>query len=395
MISPSFPFPANDGAKIVIKNSFENLQQYCEKVDLLCLNKELLTLSEKEKIPNAEVYFVPSINSKVKLIKALLFNESYLVSKFFNRNFLEIIKKKIKNNNYDLIHFESLHTSKYAFAIKEEFDLPITIRFHNIESQIMQRYYDYTNNFFLQQFFKYEQQKMSVVEQRCINEIKNIIFISKEDQEYTKSKGHLISKTLVSPSGVDLDYFTNGTDYTNYNLIYLGSMDWKPNEDAVLWFYNKVFVKLLNKFPELVFYIVGKNPSNRIKNLKSKNVIVTGKVEDVRPFCKKAGIAVIPLQVGGGMRIKILEFMAMGLPIITTSLGAEGIKYKENENILIKDSEELFFDAVRYLIDNKMERERIGKNGRVLVEEIYSWQIVSRDLFNYFQKVLKNSEAID
>lgn len=388
-ISPTYPYPANDGGKIVILNCFKFLKTNNAQVDLLCLNKEKNFKSEGfGKGDNVEVFYDEMISSKLRLFRSLLKGKSYLVDKFYSDVFLEKIKKKLADSKYDVIHFEGLHTAPYALKIRELTSAKIIIRFHNIESQIMHRYSETVKSIPLKLFFRYECGRMRSLEKKCYEIIKNVVFITEDDKKNSNIQSIKGTKPFVSPAGVDFEYFSKTANFETADLLYLGSMDWKPNEDAVIWFIENVFNKLLEKYKTLKFYIIGKNPSEVIKNYQTENIIVTGTVNDVRDYIAKGGISVIPLRIGGGMRIKILELMAAGRPIVTTTLGAEGINYTSGKDILIADSAEDFYKQISSLIENEEERLSIAVTAKQMVKENYSWQRIISELINYYKEIL-------
>ncbi|GAJ19523.1 unnamed protein product, partial [marine sediment metagenome] len=171
------------------------------------------------------------------------------------------------------------------------------------------------------------------------NDFSSIITVSDLDKQLVKNlSGH--NNVFVVENGVDVSYF-KPLETTKINcVIFSASMDAFSNQNAVHYFMDKIFPLIKRELSDVKFYIVGRNPNNSIRNLaKRKDVIVTGTVDDVRPFIAKAYVNVVPLQVGGGTRLKILEAMSMGIPVVSTPVGAEGLKVKHYENILIADSE--------------------------------------------------------
>jgi len=390
IVSPSFPYPANDGGKIVILNCFKFLKKNDIDVDFLCLNKDKeYDISGFAPNDNIEVLYDGMISSKYRLIRSILKNKPYLTDKFYSKRFLNKILHSLNTEKYDIVHFEGLHTAAYALKIREKTNAKIVLRFHNIESQIMMRYSETVGNIFFKLFFRWEYFKMRSLEKSCYKYIKNIVFITEDDLKTASIENYAEIMPFISPAGVDFEYFSKVTNFDTNDLLYLGSMDWKPNEDAVIWFIENVYSKLLINFPELKFFIIGKNPSERLKKFNSSNIIVTGTVSDVRDYIAKGRISIIPLRIGGGMRIKILELMAAGRPIVTTSLGAEGINTDNGKNILIANSAEEFYEKISFLINNADECNRIAASAKKLVEENYSWQNIITDLVNYYKIILK------
>ena len=158
-------------------------------------------------------------------------------------------------------------------------------------------------------------------------------------------------------------------------------MDWLPNEDAVLYFYEQIFPLIEAQIPDVKFYVVGQNPTERVKQLsRHGNVIVTGMVDDVKPYIAKASVYVVPLRIGGGTRLKILEALAMEKAVVSTTIGCEGLQLTPNKDILIADEPENFARLVIQLAQDEKFRQRFGKSGRKRVEENYDWRSIGKQL---------------
>jgi glycosyltransferase involved in cell wall biosynthesis len=181
----------------------------------------------------------------------------------------------------------------------------------------------------------------------------------------------------VVPHGVDIDHFSASRECVKEQAImFLGNYPHDPNRDAVLYFYDQIWPRIKREVPETRFYVVGKDPTPDIRELASKDpaVIVTGTVEDVRPYFERCKVFVCPVRIGGGFRGKILEAMAMGLPIVTTSLGAEGVAVSEEGELIIADDPEDFASKTVELLSDDGLCERIGVRARKMVEECFSWE---------------------
>jgi polysaccharide biosynthesis protein PslH len=389
-VSPTLPVPPNDGGKIVIFNTYNHLLNHADKVDIISIVKDYdhtIINSPQVKEKFSDIYHDKNISSVRRIVKNLLTNKPILIYKFYSNEFLTRLKNKIKQENYDIIHFEGLHTAPYALKLKKETSAKVVVRLHNLESLIIERYFGNSNNIGLKNVFKREYKKIRNLEYKVFKEIKNIIFITEDDKKLSEIDRIKGTNPLVLNSGVDVSYFSQVTENNSDDLLYLGSMDWKPNEDSVIWFVQNVFNNLIKEKPSVKFYIVGKNPSDKVKSLSSDNIIVTGMVDDVREYINKTGIAVIPIFIGGGMRIKILELMAAGRPIISTSIGAEGINYESNKNILIADNSEQFLSYINLLYQNKELRKTLITGGKQLVNNDYLWDSLILKLVNYYKSI--------
>ncbi|HGE72140.1 TPA: glycosyltransferase, partial [Candidatus Poribacteria bacterium] len=192
-------------------------------------------------------------------------------------------------------------------------------------------------------------------------------------------------------NGVDTDYFKPmDMKEDESQIVFVGSMDWQPNEDAVLYFCDQIFPLIKSDIPNVKFYIVGSNPTERVLKLKNiDGVIVTGLVDDVRSYMSQSAVFVVPLRIGGGTRLKILQALAMKKAVVSTSIGCEGLGLKHNEHLLISDDPIEFAKSVTLLIKDRELRYGLGEKGRKLVEDQYDWKAISMKLDALYRKAIE------
>ncbi len=258
---------------------------------------------------------------------------------------------------------------------------------HNIESQIMKRYCQVTNNIFVKAFVYLEHFKMRKYEIQEWRKFDSVLAVSETDkQEISKRLGR--ANLSVISNGVDLNYFSsNGAITKPYALAYIGQMNWYPNIDAVMYFLGNIYPVIKKEFQQASFYIVGANPPKPIQKLaRIHGAQITGYVSDTRPYIQQTEVFVVPLRIGGGTRLKILEAMAMGKAVVSTSIGCEGLKVTHEENILIADNPEEFATCVKKLFNNQALRENLGTSARRFVEQNYSWDLIVKKLNSLIQK---------
>lgn len=200
------------------------------------------------------------------------------------------------------------------------------------------------------------------------------------------------SRMVVIPNGVNLDYFSFGSlaNASDREIVFVGTLDYDPCEKGIWYFCSEILPLIKVEIPDVRFFVVGRNPSKRLQKIANANsgVILTGRVEDIRPFVYKARVFVVPLLSGSGTRLKILEAMAMGVPVVTTSIGVEGIEAINGEHIWIADSPIEFANAVMRLLNNLSETESMRKKARIFVEERYSWKSISQKLLDEYKLLL-------
>jgi glycosyltransferase involved in cell wall biosynthesis len=273
---------------------------------------------------------------------------------------------------------------------------PVIIFQHNVESQIWKRHSETATNPVKRAIFRKQWRMTCDWEKKCAGRVAGQVTVSEDDTKFFREQ--LAMKNILGavPTGVDTEYFSpTNRPKTPRSLVFLGAMDWMPNIDAVCWFEQEIFPRVRKHFREAHLTIVGRNPTERVKSLASlrAQIRVTGTVDDVRPFLGEAEAMIVPLRVGGGTRIKIYEGMAMGIPVVSTTIGAEGLAVKHGENILLADSAEDFAKAICDLFSNNELRGRIGGNALEMVRCDCSWESITKVFEKYCHDVCRTRRA--
>jgi sugar transferase (PEP-CTERM/EpsH1 system associated) len=265
---------------------------------------------------------------------------------------------------------------------------PPTILFtHNVEAQVWERHYRVTANPFLKTACWLESRALAGAERRYVELADHVVAVSENDRafflQYVEPR-----RVSVIPTGVDTEYFQPSPDAEQPDtMVFTGTMDWMPNEDGVAYFADKIFPRIRRELPDAAFWAVGRRPPRRIQALASGKVIVTGAVDDIRPYLGKAAVCVVPLRSGSGTRIKIFEAMAMGKPVVSTTMGAEGLPVSHGENIVLADDPTDFARQVVELMRDPQRRAQLGRSARRLVEENYGWPSVAARFDQIMQAV--------
>lgn len=387
-ILSQLPYPPDTGAKI---RSFNLIKSLSDKHDIALITFGDSIAEEIRKYCK-NVYLISKMQSYV-YIQALanIFSRyPYSVNKYYSRNMLARIKELLDNEKFNLIHCDSVQVSKNVLKLTS---VPKVLTEHNIESQILYRAALAERNILKKLYLYYQYLKLRRYEISACKQFDRVVTVSEEDKRFLV---RFIDEDKISvvPNGVDTEYFKlttpNSLLPTEQSIVFTGSMDWLPNIDAVKYFCKDILPLIWEKKNNLKFYIVGRNaPKDIIALGKNDNrIIVTGSVEDVRPYMEKASVFVVPLRIGGGTRLKILEAMAMEKAVISTSIGCEGLEVIDEKDIIIADGPDKFADKVLMLLDNKEMREEMGKHGRQLVEEKYGWSIISNALDEAWAKAV-------
>jgi polysaccharide biosynthesis protein PslH len=263
---------------------------------------------------------------------------------------------------------------------------------HNVETVIWERHAESGRTALHRAYFKLQAAKMFHWEKAVCEAVAHVVAVSEADAR-TMQQRFGIQKTSWIPTGVDLDYFQRPSNTTiNRDLVFVGSMDWMPNIDGMRWFLDEVFPLIRAELPGCRLAIVGRNPpASLLSEAADPLITVTGTVPDVRPFLWDSAISIVPLRVGGGTRLKIFEAMAAGTPVVSTTIGAEGLPLRHGETICIGDSPQDFAAQCLALLKHREAREKIAEDGLALIRAKFSWQQVTR---SFEQALLEAREPV-
>jgi glycosyltransferase involved in cell wall biosynthesis len=274
----------------------------------------------------------------------------------------------------------------YILTIRQNSSAKIVLRSHNLEHLIWERLANSTGNKAKKIYLKHLASKLKKYEKRTINEVDGIAAISFEDTErFKKFKCQVPIVTI--PFGIDLEKYQPLQQQTNspLRLFHIGAMDWEPNKEAVNWLLDDIWPSLSTENIEL--NLAGKKMPRYILDQADQKLIVHGEVEDAIAFIKNHDILIAPLLSGSGMRVKIIEAMGCGKTVITTAVGAEGINYKHNENILIANSSSAFIEEIKKLINQPKLAQKIGENARILVANEYDNTQIIKKLIHFYESI--------
>jgi len=317
----------------------------------------------------------------------------YQVVKYCRPEVARRLKDKLARGRYDALVCDYVLT---AAVIPWELRIPTVIFTHNVETTIWKRHAQLNEDLMWKVVSIREHRAMARFERRFAALADHVLTVSDTDRaEFLKFLP--AAKVSTIPTGVDSDYFRPQNVSNGHSLIFVGSMDWKPNEDAVLFFIDQIFPLIRKALPDVALRIVGKNPTAKILALTEKDpgIRVTGTVEDIRPYVQESSVYVVPLRIGSGTRIKIFEAMAMGIPIVSTNIGAEGLPVQHGRNIFLSDDPGEFAEHTIELLRNSVLRQRIGREGRSLVESRYSWGAAADVLAGILTQVVQPERLLE
>jgi len=295
----------------------------------------------------------------------------------------------LQEDRFDLIQVESIHLMNYLprfrAATKESI---VVCDWHNVESDLMQQYADRKISVSRRTYAKRTARLLRAAEGRALKEFDAHIVVSDADAARLRAI-EPSAQVFVIENGVDTAYYEKNQSATKDRVVFVGSMDYHANIDGAKDFARNAWPAIRESKPELRFTIVGRNPPPDLKALSSiPGIEITGSVDDVRPFYREAVCAVVPLNLGGGSRLKILEAMAAGVPVVSTKLGAEGLDVSAGANILFADSPAQFVEAIARVMDDSDLCTRLVEDGRALVRSRYDWSMLGTKLIDRYQRLL-------
>lgn len=394
ILTPRIPFPLRDGGAIAMNQTIEGFQaQGCE-VSLLAMNTsrhwvEESTLPESyQKLSHFEsVYVNNSINPFTAFLN-LFTDKSYNISRFINKQYEKALILLLSKYDFDIVWFESIYTSPYLKTVKENSKSLCACRLHNIEHRIWQGLSTNETNFLKKKYLSILTNRLKNYELDILTQFDLLVPISKnEEQDIIKEK---LNETYYLPFGVDDRATLPNVKQDKNSCFFIGSMDWAPNAEGVEWFLEKVWKGLHSELGNKTFYIAGKNMPASFLSKASEHIEVVGEVEDFISFSLSKNIMIVPLFSGAGIRIKILEAMALGKTIISTPLAAEGIGAVHHESILLASNEKEFSDYIKLCFEYESLAVRIGKNAKEFVNSHFRNQIIYKEAVSHLQNLLGN-----
>jgi sugar transferase (PEP-CTERM/EpsH1 system associated) len=389
-------FPADTGGKIRTLNIFRRLAERVEihAVSLAHPQRDAEAIAEMRRTFHSYTAvqwqetrkFTPGFYAE--FLRSRFGRLPYFLAKYALPEFRRAVEELAARERVDLVLCDFLQS---AVALQGSALRPRVIFEHNVEYMIRKRHWETEEHPLRKWLLAAEWKKAREAEAAICREFDHVITVSEEDERQIREE---FGATRVSalPTGVDVEYFTpQDAPQRAGNLVFVGSMDWQPNEDGIFWFVREVYPKIREGAPHSSLTVVGRNPSERIRKLADQNdsIEITGTVPDVRPYLARAEAVVVPLRIGGGTRIKIFEAMAMERAVVSTTLGAEGLPVQKGQEILLGDSPATFADAVVQLLAQPEAREALVRAGRARVIRDHTWESVARRMEEILLRVTR------
>jgi sugar transferase (PEP-CTERM/EpsH1 system associated) len=394
-LSQRIPFPPNKGEKIRTFHQIKYLLDNNHEIFLCCpyTTDEELDLIEQFK----DLYGVHTLQHKLgpnflRYISGLISHKALSVSNFYNLKLQKMVDELILSESFRNIVCTSSSMAEYVFkssAIAGKITKPkLVMDFMDLDSDKWKQYRD-SSTLPMKWVYNREFKLLSKYEQNINRCFDICFFISQSEVDLFCKNNVCTVKPLAIGNGIDNEFFTPAIQMPYNNdpvFIFTGVMDYKPNIDSVLWFAENVWQKVIQKYPDSRFIIAGMNPVTEILALNNiKGIEVTGFVDDILPYYHQSDIFIAPLRIARGVQNKVLQAFSCGLPVIATSMGAEGIDYTDGTNILIADNPDSFFECIEQLVSNKLLYQSIKESALQLIKHNYSWDAQLTPLKNILE----------
>jgi len=395
-LSPYVPLPPDFGGAMRIYNLLKGLSQYHEVT--------LLTFGEKDKLEllNANTGSLYKDFHLVKPTWAWRFRRlAQLFALFTTKSFFSLFtkSKEMQNKINEILSLQDFDLIQMEFPIMACFhfktDAIKILDEHNIEYDNFYRMWKRTKSPLIKLHYKREFIKSQKEEIDVCRKMDVILTVSEKDKSILQKQTPCIPKFII-PNGVDTEYFKPSLNKIEpYSMVFTGMMAYVPNHDGINYFLDEIFPLILKDIPGAKIYIVGSRPPKSLVKRSSKNIIITGYVPDVRTYVWRASLYIVPLRMGGGTRLKVLEALAMKKTVVSTTIGCEGIDVADNESVLIADDPKEFANKSVRMLKNPDLGIHLATRGSNIIHSKYSWEIVSRKLEQAIQNVLyeKTAEA--
>jgi glycosyltransferase involved in cell wall biosynthesis len=390
------PVPAVDGGCIGMNAATQGLLRAGHQVKVLAIATPKHPF-EKEKISENyirqtqfETVFVNINLNPFKAAYAMLMRKSYHVQRFISDNFDRKLIQILQETPFDIVQLESIFVAPYISTIRRYSKAKIVLRVPNVEHRIWGRFLLQQKNILKKMILNRMVTDLKNYELSVFEQIDAFLPVSEPDYFFFHEQFPTLPGMVISV-GIDMDKYKAIEEVLplpNPTLFYIGSMNWKPNLEGLDWFIQDVFPKIVQKFPDIVFTIAGRGMPKKWMKMNTSNLKIVGEVADANKFINSHQIMIVPLLSGSGIRIKILEGMALKKTIITTPIGAEGLNVENGLNIFIANTPQEFVNAIESCVSCPDRYKHIGENAREYIQLHHDEKNLTKQTIELYQKIM-------
>ncbi len=392
-VTNKVPYPAKDGGAIACMNLTRGFSMLGHDVTVQSMNtmKHHIEIDEiPESVKDWGEFRLVDVPARISLydgiVNFLFSGKPYNAVRFISESFSRELIKLLKEKEFDIVQLEGLYVCPYIPLIRQYSQAKIVYRAHNIEHEIWERTAALSKGF-KKFYINILARRIKIFEKGFINSYDLLVPITERDGIILNQMGN-VKPAYVSPTGIDSKVLIpHSKNLEHPSLFHIGSLEWSPNQEGLIWFIDRCWPVIHKKFPDLKFYVAGRRaPEWLTRRFKAPNIVFEGEVQDAYEFMNSKSIMVAPLFSGSGMRIKIIEGMALGKPIVTTPIGTEGISTMSEKNILIADNVNEFISHVERLINDQVLFNSIGVNAIEYIHEKFDNLTLANSLIDFYKK---------
>ncbi|MEY3050728.1 MAG: hypothetical protein RLY31_513 [Bacteroidota bacterium] len=403
VLSKKFSFPLNEGEPIATGYLARSLRKEGCVIDLLVMNTSRNPtdpdrLSEGRDIFR-KIISVP-VNTDITVqgaFASLLQGRSYIAARFFQPVYQDRLRELLRevaleaDGGYDIVQLETVYLAAYIPVIRSCTDARISIRSHNVEHRIWARQLSLTKNPLRWAYLAYQQWLLKRFEINRSASADCLLAISTEDLAYFRRAGAAPKASLAASVGIPVEeYHPDPTAFRTRpaSVCFIGTLDWQPNKSGIFWFLDTIWPLVSERFPHATFHLAGKNMPSQLLNRKQRNVVIHGEVPDAKAFINHSPILVAPLLSGSGIKIKILEAMALGRVVITTDIGAEGIAAQKGKEIMLANNPLGFVEQLAWCFHHPTALPAIGEAARQFIERNFDSADIAKQVKTLYRQAV-------
>lgn len=333
------------------------------------------------------VFVDTRLKRRAALVNFLFSRQPFQITRFLSRDFSELLQTLIRQHQYDIIQLEGLALSEYLPVIRHTTKAPVLMRSHNVEHVIWQGVAKTESNPLRKLYLKNLAKRIKRYELNHLNDYDGMVPLTQTDADFFKDSGCTIP-ILVLPTGLSLnDYKQNGVANSDH-LFILASWDWIPNQDGLSWFLSTVWPRLRSQLSNLRLTIAGRNAPESIRSIQEDGVDFVGEIESPQQLYSKGGVMIVPLLSGSGLRIKIIEAMAAGVPVVSTAIGAQGISGIHGEHFLVADDPDAFAQQTLECLTDEDLRNSLSANAAAFARTHFDVKETTVRLVEFYNRLL-------
>ena len=396
IISPLIPFPLIDGGRKGIFYPMKHLAERGHHIHMACLSdvtEASVPLDELKKYCTLDIISNSKKRTVAGVVNGLTNPTPYLLSRFHNEQLL-LKAFSLVEQGTDIVMIDGMHCAFYGLEIMQRYDVPVVLRLHNIESMILDRFAGMQTNIVIKTYVLFENRKLRKYEEAYCPAFDRVLTISEPDDADLRARSATV-RSVVVHQGVDTEYFTpDERKVERHSVLWMAAFGWIPNRDSFWWFVRDIVPLIVTKVPDVIIYVVGSHAPPEVLAFRHPNIRIIGFVEDVREYVNKSSVAVVPLRIGGGIRIKLFELFAMRKAVVSTSIGCEGLNVEHDRHLVIADDVHGFADAVVSLLRDPERRKTLGSHASTFVRTHHTWEETARKYEAVFEDAVQTHNTI-